>query len=81
MGLLNMLTTQGSNLSQYDGQNIPTMEGASPLSTLHYEYSLNGNPNMTGKPFPSLLDLDGQIPAVSSANPNQQLPYLDHLPE
>jgi len=71
MGLLDKLTQEGSNLSQFDGATPPTMDSASPTSTLHNEYSLNGNPNMVGKPTPSELDLDGQTPPQ----------YLDNLPE
>jgi hypothetical protein len=81
MGLLNMLTQQGSQLSQFDGNTPPTDPGVSPQSTKHYQYSINGNPNMTGLPTPSILDLDGVIPPVSSANPGQALPYLNNLPE
>ena len=55
--------------------------GALPSSTKHYQYSLNGTPNMVGLPSPSNLDLDGVIPPVSSANPNQQLPYSSFPPQ
>jgi hypothetical protein len=70
MGLLNKLTTDGSNLSQFDGNNIPKMPGSEPTSILHYEYSLNGTPTMVNKPTPSNLDLNGQTPSK----------YLDNLP-
>ena len=62
MGLLDMLTTQGSNLSQYDGQTPPPANIDVQGSTLHYEYSINGDPNMIGFPQPSLLDLNGITP-------------------
>ena len=39
-------------------------------SKLHKEYSINGNPNIPGKPKPSTLDLNGQTPVK----------YTDHLP-
>ena len=71
MGILNQLTQQGSNLSQFNGNTPPTMPSASPLSNVHYEYSLNGNPNIPNYPTPSQLDLDGQTPPQ----------YLNNLPQ
>lgn len=73
MGLLDKLTKpgQGSNLSQFDGATPPDMPGIDPQSTLHYEYSINGNPFMQKKPPSSTLDLEG-------ATPSQ---YLNNLPE
>lgn len=70
MGLLNKLTQQGSNLSEYDGAS-PGKYGVSPgdQSRLHYTYSINGNPNMNTVP-PSQLDLDGLTPPK----------YTDNLP-
>jgi hypothetical protein len=70
MGLLNKLTQNGSNLTQWDGSTPGTMGGANPQSRLHYEYSINGNPSFTSKPKPSQLDLDGNTPAK----------YTDNLP-
>jgi hypothetical protein len=40
-------------------------------STLHDQYSINGKPNLSNKPTPSILDLNGATPAK----------YLDNLPE
>jgi hypothetical protein len=71
MGLLNKLTTDGSQLSEFDGQTPPPSNIDVQGSTLHYQYSINGNPNMTGFPTPSLLDLNGVTPPK----------YLDNLPE
>jgi hypothetical protein len=71
MGLLNKLTQEGSNLSEFDGTTPPNSELSSPQSTLHNQYSINGTPNLTGFPTPSLLDLDGVTPPR----------YLDNLPE
>jgi hypothetical protein len=71
MGLLNKLTTDGSQLSQFDGQTPPPANIDTPDSTLHYQYSINGTPNMTGFPTPSQLDLNGVTPPK----------YLDNLPE
>lgn len=65
MGLLDKLTSpgQGSNLSQFDGAS-PGKYGVSPGkdSRLHYTYSINDNPHMSGMPNPSTLDLDGKTP-------------------
>jgi hypothetical protein len=71
MGLLNKLTTDGSQLSEFDGQTPPPANIDVQGSTLHYQYSINGTPNMTGFPTPSQLDLNGQTPPK----------YLDNLPE
>lgn len=65
-----MLTTQGSNLSEFDGQTPPTTNQDTAQSVLHYEYSINGNPNLVGYPTPSQLDLNGVTPAK----------YEDNLP-
>jgi hypothetical protein len=62
MGLLDMLTTQGSNLSEFDGQTPPITNQDTQQSVLHYQYSINGNPNLVGYPNPSLLDLNGITP-------------------
>ena len=71
MGLLNKLTTDGSQLTDFDGQTPPPSNIDVQGSTLHYQYSINGNPNMTGFPTPSQLDLNGVTPPK----------YLDNLPE
>lgn len=74
MGLLNKLTSQGSNLSQFDGGD-PGKYGVSPGkdSRLHYEYSINGNPFQQKKPSPSTLDLDGKTP-VGYQSPEVGIP-------
>jgi len=69
MGLLNKLTSDGSNYSQFDGTTPPTPVGATDQSTLHDQYSLNGNPNQISAPQPSLLDLNGITPAKYTDNP------------
>tara|TARA_B110000971_G_C19596552_1_gene314215 strand:- start:9 stop:212 length:204 start_codon:yes stop_codon:yes gene_type:complete len=40
------------------------------VSKLHKDYSITGNPNITGKPAPSSLDLNGATPTK----------YTDNLP-
>jgi len=70
MGILTKLTTDGSQLSEFNGQT-PSNVTATSESTLHYEYSLNGNPTLPGQPSPSQLDLDGITPPK----------YSDNLPE
>ena len=69
MSLLNKLQTQGSNLTDLDGAT-PTIPVFAD-SKLHKEYSINGDPNITGKPQPSLLDLDGETPPRYLDNPPQ----------
>jgi hypothetical protein len=71
MGLLTKLTTDGSQLSEFDGQTPPPSNIDVQGSTLHYQYSINGNPNMVGFPTPSQLDLDGVTPPRYLDNPPQ----------
>tara|TARA_R100000988_G_scaffold68978_1_gene35393 strand:+ start:209 stop:535 length:327 start_codon:yes stop_codon:yes gene_type:complete len=73
-GLLHKLTSingTGSPLSKGNGQTPSTPAGATDLSKLQYEYSINGIPNVPFngyfthyqvKPVPSELDLDGVNP-------------------
>jgi hypothetical protein len=68
MGLLDQLQNNGSNLTSLNGATPSNMPGASDLSPLHYEYSLNGTPIMQKKPQPSILDLDGLTPAKYTDN-------------
>ena len=68
MGLLDKLTTEGSNLSKFDGQTPPVSNTDVATSKLHYEYSLNGNPELSGYPTPSQLDLNGVTPPKYSDN-------------
>ena len=79
MGLIDLLPTSPLGLAGSTPALIPS---ANPNSTLHYEYSINGVPTQgITVPAPSVLDLDGQIPTISSApGSTQQLPYLQHLP-
>jgi hypothetical protein len=81
MGLLDLLTTQGSPLS-YNGAPPPPSPYNSPQSTLHYQSSINNNPNLgPNLPPASQLDLNAQIPTIST-NPGstQLLPYTAHQP-
>lgn len=70
MGLLTKLTDEGSALSQYNGANPEVINADTAQSTLHNQYSINGNPNLVGYPSPSQLDLNGETPTK----------YLDNLP-
>lgn len=72
MGLLDKLTKpgQGSTLSQFDGASPGKYSNSpGPASRLHYEYSINGNPNVLTSPQPSNLDLDGKTPSKYLDNP------------
>ena len=69
MGLEAKLKKEGSNLSKNNGApNIPIPVGATKESKLHFDYSLNGKPNVPNKPSPSTLDLNGQIPSNNYKN-------------
>lgn len=73
MGLLDLLPTSNLGLDGITPQVIPS---ANPASTLHFQSSINDNPNIDQSP--SALDLNGTKPTISPSG--QQLPYLDHLP-
>lgn len=89
MGLLDMLTTQGSNLSAYDGATPPTNPLATQQSKLHADggapgYSLNGaNSNLVTTQYNGYEDgTPNQIPLPSQLDLNGITPsqYLDNLP-
>ena len=68
MGLEAKLKKEGSNLSKNNGGNNQIQVGATKESKLHFDYSLNGKPNVPNKPSPSTLDLNGQIPSNNYKN-------------
>ena len=70
MALLDKLNTAGSTLSNLNGAaaTIPDFAG----SKLHDTYSINDTPVVPGKPAPSLLDLQGEVPSYN---------YRDNAPE
>ena len=65
MGLLNKLTDTTLGLQ---GATPPKYGDSAQGSTLHNEYSLNGNPALPGKPTPSQLDLNGETPEQYISN-------------
>ena len=67
MGLLDKLSTTNLGLQ---GVTPPKFGDTAAASTLHNSYSINGNPNLIGKPTPSLLDLNAETPEK----------YMDNLP-
>lgn len=67
MSILNKLQSQGSNLSQFNGSTPTTPNFAE--SKVHDTYSINGDPNIVGKPSPSRL-ASGFLPK-----------YTDNLPK
>jgi len=68
MGLIDLLPKSNFGLAGQTPTSTPQGDAA---STLHKEYSINGNPNQTGTfPAPSELDLNGQTPDK----------YMDNLP-
>lgn len=90
MGLLDMLTTQGSNLSAYDGAQPPVNPLATQQSKLHADgnapgYSLNGaNSNLVTTQYNGYEDgVGNQIPLPSQLDLNGNTPtqYLDNLPQ
>ena len=79
MGLLDMLPTSKFGLK---GATPPQMPGANKTSTLHYQSSITGNPELAAdKPAPSILDLDGKVPTITTApGSTQKLPYINNAP-
>ncbi len=76
MGLLNLLPTSNLGLQGSTPAQIPS---ANPASTMHYQSSINNNPNLpAGYPSPSNLDLNGAPPTIAPSG--QQLPYTQHQP-
>lgn len=70
MGLKDKLLNQDSNLTNLDGTTPPIPNFK--LSKRHFEYSINGNPNIPFQPSPSQLDLNGKVPSYN---------YKDNAPE
>ena len=66
MGLRDKLINDGSNLSNLNGSTPSIPDFA--ISKLHDTYSVDGIPNLNGKPAPSNLDSGAPVK------------YLDNLP-
>ena len=73
MGLLDLLPTSNLGL---DGATPTRIASANPASTLHFQSSINDQPNIDQSP--SALDLNGVKPTVSPTG--QGLPYMNNLP-
>lgn len=73
MGLLDLLPTSNLGLDGITPAQIPS---ANPTSTLHFQSSINDQPNIDQSP--SALDLNGVPPTVSPTG--QGLPYMSNLP-
>lgn len=90
MGIKDLLTNRGSNLTAYNGKTPPTNPGATSLSKLHADgsdpsYSLNGN-NFSEVNTAYNEYLDGtlnSLPRPSQLDLNGKTPskYLDNLPK
>lgn len=70
MAILDKLTSGDSNFTRLNGTTPPIPNFKD--SKVHDEYSINGNPNVKGKPSPSTLDLEGKVPSTN---------YRDNAPE
>lgn len=78
MGLLDLITKTAFG---FKGNKPPLAAGNERSSTLHQNYSITGDPKQKTKvPTPSALDLNGQVPTISTSS-EQKLPYLSHLPK
>ena len=90
MGIKDLLTKRGSNLTAYNGKTPPTNPGATSLSKLHADgglpgYSLDGaNASDVIAAYNAYLDgVPNPLPQPSTLDLNGQTPnrYLDNLPE
>jgi hypothetical protein len=63
MGLQDKLLKGESSLTSFNGATPPIEDKSQ--SKLHYDYSINGNPELLGNPSPSELDLNGKIPSYN----------------
>ena len=73
MGLQDKFLQNGSSYGAGQGGNSADLQaerdaviGDKKLSKLHLEYSINGNPALTGNPAPSGLDLNGKNPLAAN---------------
>ena len=80
MGLQEKFTQNGSAYGAGQGGNSANLQaerdaivGDKSLSKLHFDYSINGNPEILGKPAPSELDLNGITPLAPNRD-GQTLP-------
>jgi len=69
MGIQEKFLQNGSTFGAGQGGNSADLQrerdaiiGDKSLSKLHFDYSINGNPEILGKPAPSELDLNGIKP-------------------
>ncbi len=68
-GLRNKLEQQGGSIySNLNGADAIIKD--QKLSKLHFDYSINGNPNIPLKPSPSQLDLNGVDPTNANRDGN-----------
>ena len=66
MGLQDKLLNGESVFTGYNGITPPIEDKS--LSKLHFDYSINGNPEILGQPSPSNLDLNGKTPSNNYKN-------------
>ena len=66
--MANQILGQEETSTLGNGGTVQPTEAEQIVSKLHYEYSINGNPNVPNKPSPSQLD-DRTI-----------VKYMDNLP-
>lgn len=90
MGIKDLLSTKGSNLTAYNGKTPSINPLATDQSKLHADgnqpgYSLNGNNfNTVNNNYNSYLDgVNNSLPLPSNLDLNGKTPskYLDNLPE
>ena len=69
MGLKEKFEQNGSTFGAGQGGNSSNLQserdavvGDLKQSKLHFDYSVNGNPEILGAPSPSILDLNGKKP-------------------
>ncbi len=83
MGIQEKFLQNGSTFGAGQGGNSADLQrerdaiiGDKSLSKLHFDYSINGNPEILGKPAPSELDLEGITPLAP--NRDGQTPSINN---
>ncbi len=83
MGIQEKFLQNGSTFGAGQGGNSADLQrerdaiiGDKSLSKLHFDYSINGNPEILGKPAPSELDLNGIAPLAP--NRDGQTPSINN---
>lgn len=77
--MANQILGQERNSVLGNGGNVQPQEPQLIASRMHYEYSINGNPNVPNKPRPSGFD-ENDLNNTSPYRSTQGNKYMDNPP-